>query len=96
MDATKVGIWVYRRDDAERLTAAARTAIDRLFKPDLEGASVSARADHVTVQVVRGALEDPTSILYVEGRGTFEVLRVEAWPGARALLVLRAWPSRGA
>jgi hypothetical protein len=89
-----IGLWEYPRDNDDGLRAAARVALDRLIEPDMDAVMVSARADHVTVQIVRGKLEHPRSILYVEQRGTFEIIRTELWPGARALLVLRAWPSR--
>lgn len=91
-----IGLWEYPGDDADGLRDAARIALDRLFPPDLDGVIVSARADSITVQVVRGELGDPAAILYVENRGTFEILRVEERPGARTLLVLRAWPARSA
>jgi hypothetical protein len=39
-------------------------------------------------------MEHVEMLLYVRGRGAFEVLRLEAWPERREMLVLRAWPSR--
>jgi hypothetical protein len=72
--------------------------LDRLEEPQLEVEVLSSRGDHLTVQVVKGAIEDPTAILYVERRGEFEIVRVEPWPAAsgppRVLLTLRAWPAR--
>jgi hypothetical protein len=50
----KVALWEYARDEGHR--AAARVALDRLFKPDLEAAIVSARAHDVTLKIVRGKL----------------------------------------
>jgi hypothetical protein len=89
-----VGLWEYPRDDAGALRDAARVALDRLFPPDLEGVLVPARADNVTVQVVRGEIESAQSILYVQNRGMQEILRVERWPGPSTLLVLKAWLAR--
>ena len=43
---------------------------------------------------------DQDTTLYVGGRGTFELVRVERWPAVagqkrpRVLLKLKAWPSR--
>jgi hypothetical protein len=89
-----IGLWVYDREDSERILASAVIAQDLVTAPDLEALLVSARGDHITVQVVAGQLEDPRAILYVEQRGTFEIFRTEMWPGGRSLLVLRAWPAR--
>ena len=88
---TRIAVWEYARNDEDALAAADAVARDRLRAPDLEVLLVSARAGHLTVQVVRGQLRDPAAILYVGGSGTFEVVRIEPWPGARLLLVLRAW-----
>lgn len=94
----RVGVWLYERDDDESRRGAAIVAMERLEEPQLEVEVLATRGDHVTVQVVRGALEDPTAILYVERRGEYELVRVERWPAAsgppRVLLTLRAWPSR--
>ncbi len=89
--SAKVLVWEYAREDVESLGTAAAVARDRLAEPDLEVLVVSARDDHMTVQVVRGKLDDPASIVFVEQGGAFEVVRVESWPGSRTLLVLRAW-----
>ena len=91
---TRIAVWEYARDDEDALAAAAEVARGRLREPDLEVLLVSARAGHLTVQIVRGELRDPAAVLQVDGRGTFEVVRVEPWPGARLLLVLRAWARR--
>lgn len=87
-----LGVWEYERGE-EALRAAAIIAMDRLQPPDFHVEVVSSRGDHLTVQLASGALTDPAAILYVETRGTFEIMRVEPWPG-RVLLVLRAWPNR--
>ena len=50
--------------------------------------------DTITVQVVEGrAPLGPDELLYVGGRGAFEVARREDWDG-RVLLTLAAWPRR--
>lgn len=90
-----VGIWEYDRDDAVGVGAAAAVAQDRLVPPDMDAEVVSSRADVVTVQLARGQVRDPASVLYVERRGTFTLWRLEPWPGGRTLLVLRGWPTRG-
>ena len=89
------GVWLRERgDDGGRGEAA--TAEGARGAPQLEVEVLSSRGDHLTVQVVRGVLEDPTAILHVEQRGDFELVRVERWPAAagppRVLLTLRAWP----
>jgi hypothetical protein len=89
-----LGVWEYDRDD-EALGAAATISMDQLEPPDFHVEEVSSRGDHLTVQITSGALTDPAAILYVETRGTFEIVRVEPWPDRRVMLVLRAWPSRG-
>jgi hypothetical protein len=92
------GVWLYDRDDDASRRGAAIVAMDRLEEPQLDVEVLATRGDHLTVQVVRGALEDPTAILYVEQRGEFELVRVERWPAVggppRVLLTLRAWPQR--
>jgi len=52
--------------------------MDRLEEPQLEFEVLSNRGDHLTVQLVRGVLDDPTAILYVERWGEFELVRVVA------------------
>jgi hypothetical protein len=88
-----MGAWEYDRDD-DALRAAAIIAMDRLAPPDFHVEVVSSRGDHLTVQIASGSLTDPAAILYVEGRGTFEIVRVEPWPDRRVMLVLRACPNR--
>jgi hypothetical protein len=89
-----LGVWEYERDD-DALKTAAIIAMDRLAPPDFYVEVVASRGDHLTGQIAAGSLTDPAAILYVEGRGTFEILRVEPWPDRRVMLVLRAWPNRG-
>jgi hypothetical protein len=90
-------VWTFDRDVGPDV--AARVALEQLEVPDLEVVLVSARGDVVTVQVVDGVVSDPADVMYVSGRGLYEVLRSEAWPPAapgdapRVLLTLKAWPS---
>jgi len=88
-----LGVWEYDRDD-DALGAAAVISMDQLAPPDFHVEVVSSRGDHLTVQIASGALTNPTAILYVETKGSFEILRVEPWPNGRVILVLRAWPNR--
>jgi hypothetical protein len=63
--------------------------------PDLELRLLSSTGDTITVQVVDGVVPaDRAALLYVAGRGAYEVLRRETWPGPRVLLTLAAWPRR--
>jgi hypothetical protein len=89
-----LGVWEYDRDD-DAVRAAAIISMDQLEPPDFHVEVISSRGDHLTVQIASGVLTDPAATLYVETRGTFEILRVEPWPSGRLILVLRAWPSRG-
>jgi hypothetical protein len=86
-DASSVAAWVFDREDPD----AGLVAGDEQAEPELELATVSERGDVVTMQVTRGELRDPRSLLQVEGRGLFEILRIEPWPGRRTLLVLKRW-----
>jgi hypothetical protein len=87
-------IWEFPRGfDLAKIT---QIAIDALSPPDLRAHLVSSRGDILTVQVADGTPPtDPEMRLYVGGRGAFEAIRTERWPGERVLLVLRAWPQRG-
>lgn len=90
-------VWTFDRDVGPDV--AARVALDQLEIPDLEVVLVSARRDVITVQVVDGGVSDAADVLYVSGRGLYEVLRSETWPPAaagddpRVLLTLKAWPN---
>ncbi len=89
-------VWTFDRDITPDV---ASRALEQRDVPDLEVVLVSARGDVVTVQVVDGAIGDPDDILYVAGRGLYELLRSETWPPAtaggapRVLLTLKAWPN---
>jgi hypothetical protein len=77
------------------LGAMVEVATERLTPPDLRAHLVSSRGDVLTVQLAEGRrTEHVEMLLHVRGRGAFEVLRREAWPERRELLVLRAWPNR--
>lgn len=86
------GVWLRERGDHGARGEAATAA----GAPQLEVEVLSSRGDHLTVQVVRGVLEDPAAVLHVELHGDFELVRVERWPAPagppRVLLTLRAWP----
>lgn len=85
--------WIFPRGfDPESVALIAR---EGRTPADLRGRLVSTRDDVLTLQLVAG--KPPTAsefLLHVGGRGAFEILRAEEWPGGRVLLTLRAW--RGA
>jgi hypothetical protein len=73
------------------LAKIAGVADERLTPPDLRGVLVSSRGEILTLQVFEGqAPADPEFQLWVRGRGPYQVLRREAWPDGRELVVLRA------
>jgi hypothetical protein len=64
-----------------------------LKPPDLELVFLSSTGDTITVRVIKGMVPaDPRALLYVRGRGAYEVLRSEVWPKNRVQLTLAAWP----
>jgi hypothetical protein len=76
---------------------AAREAVvvapGELKPPDLQLWLLSSTGDTITVQVLRGTVPvDPRALLYVRGRGAYEVLWSEVWPKRRVQLTLAAWP----
>jgi hypothetical protein len=72
----------------------ARAALDGA-PAQLEVTLLASTGDTITVQVVAGAPPlEPGALVYVEGRGAFELFRREPWPRGRVLLKLRAWPAR--
>src|SRR5512141_2301378 len=92
-----LAVWEFDREIGVEL--ATQTALDQLEPPDLEVVLLAERRDAITVQIVEGVVSDSDSVLYVAGRGLYEVLRSEAWPpvveggGPRVLLTLKAWPN---
>ncbi len=84
--------WEHRGDVT--LTEAALVAAGRLEPPTLRVEVVGVLGEYVTVLVLGGALADPASLLYVEGRGAYEVVSVEPWPDTGRFLVLRPWARR--
>jgi hypothetical protein len=90
-------VWAFDRGIGPDVVA--RVSPDQLEVPDLEVVLVSTRGDVIAVQVVDGGISDPSDVLYVSGRGLYEMLRTETWPPAtedgspRVLLTLKAWPS---
>lgn len=79
-----------------------RATQDGTREPSFRAVIVSSTGATVGLQVVGDDLPsgDQHTILYVCGRGTFELVRVERWPAVpgqkrpRVLLKLKAWPSR--
>jgi hypothetical protein len=70
-------------------------AQDQRTPADARAKLVSSRGDIITVQLVDGRLTEHVDLrVYVRGRGAFEVLRREVWPGGRVLVTLSAWPAR--
>ena len=70
--------------------------LDHIERPDLRVLVMSSTGDTITVEVANGVLSDLDSLLYVERRGFFEVMRTErrfTSGGARESLALRAFPS---
>jgi hypothetical protein len=66
---------------------------ERLTEPDVRAHLVSSRGDVLTLQIARGRVTTHVPmLLFVAGRGAFELLRREVWPGPRELLTLRALP----
>ncbi len=84
-------VWEYDRG-GEALASADFVAFSRLEPPDFRVERLSSLGEYVTFEITSGALRDPSSILYVENHGTFEIARVEPWPDSGRFLVLRAWP----
>jgi hypothetical protein len=94
MQADRIAIWEFPSGaDGEVM---ASIVAERRDEPDAVGVVVSARGPVVTLQVVEGAIVNPRSTLFVEGRGGHVLERREAWPPAapgsapRELLVLRS------
>jgi hypothetical protein len=88
-----LGLWEFPASFP--LAKITEIAHGRLAPPDARAVLVSSRGDVITVQLVEGRLtEGGDFLVYVGGRGAFEVIRREAWPGGRALVILKAWPSR--
>lgn len=89
-----LAVWEFPR--TLDVAAMVEIAQDELEQPDLHLQLLSSTGDTVTVQVVDGVAPlDPEAVLYVQGRGPFEIARRETWPGGRVLLTLAAWPRRG-
>jgi hypothetical protein len=87
-DEGLVDVWEFERDVAPGL--ATRCALGRVEPPDMKVLVTSSTGDTITVHVQQGALIDPTSLLYVERRGLFEIVRVER----QKYLLLRATLAR--
>ena len=91
-------VWEAREgEDLEDLACAAR---ERTRAPDFRCVVLSSTGDTLGVQVVGDDLPSgDAKVLYVAGRGEFELVRVERWPPTagtkkpRVLLKLRASPT---
>lgn len=92
-----LAIWEFPPDADPDVMASM--ALEREDEPDARGLVVSSRGGVLTVQLVEGAVVDPRSALYVEGRGGHVLERREEWPPAqpggapRELLILRGPPA---
>lgn len=86
-------VWEYERRD-KTLRGARLVAIGGLRPHGFSVELLSTKGEHVTVQIMHGALVDSASILFVESHGTFEILAVEPWPESGRFLTLRPWPAR--
>jgi hypothetical protein len=95
-----VNVWEAERD--EDMAELTRATQDGTREPSFRAVVISSTGDTVGLQVVGNDLPGggQDTILYVGGRGTFELVRVERWPPTpgtkqpRVLLKLKAWPSR--
>jgi hypothetical protein len=91
-------VWEFARDD--HLGHVAQSAMDGTVPPSFHGEVVASTGDTITLRVVSGTpSRNPRLMVYVERRGTFELVRREEWPPAddgrpRVQLTLRAWPNR--
>ncbi len=94
-----VDVWEADHDqDLDGLTSAAAT---RTREPSFSCVVLSSTGDTLGLQIVGDRFPSgDANIVYVGGRGTFELVRVERWPPTtgtkkpRVLLKLRAWPRR--
>ena len=95
-----VNVWEADRDgDMAELTRATQ---DGTRERSFRAVVISSTGHTLGLQVVGNDLPggDQDTTLYVGGRGTFELVRVERWPAVagqkrpRVLLKLKAWPSR--
>ena len=92
-----VEVWEPGGDqDPDQLT---RAALDRTHEPSFSCVVLSSTGDTLGLQIVGDRLPSGDArFVYVGGRGTFELVRVERWPPTpgtkkpRVLLKLRAWP----
>jgi hypothetical protein len=80
--------WEYRRGQVT-VTEAALVAAGRLEPPTFHVELVDDRGEYVTALVVSGQLSDPDALVYVDGLGLLEVVRVDPWADTGRFLVLR-------
>jgi len=99
MDA--VDVWEAERD--EDLAGLTEPFQDGTREPSFRAFILSSAGDTLGLQVIGADLPSgEAKVLYVAGRGSFELVRVERWPPTpgekrpRVLLKLRAWPAAAA
>ncbi len=99
MTAEPVVVWEAREGEGlEQLTLAAQ---DRTRDPAFRCVVLSSTGDTLGLQVLGDNMPSgDATVVYVAGRGAFELVRVERWPPPpgekkpRVLLKLKAWPAR--
>jgi hypothetical protein len=85
--------WTFDRDAWSTLRITVY--LDGIEPPELALRLLRSTGDTIAVEVVEGRVPlGPDELLYVGGRGAYEVARREEWPGGRVLLTLAAWPGR--
>jgi hypothetical protein len=76
-----VDVWEAHEDEA--LDALTRVAQDRTREPTFRCTVLSSTGDALGLQVLGDDLPSgDAKVVYVEGRGAFELVRVERWPPA--------------
>ncbi len=69
--------------------AAALIAAGELEPPNLRVEIVGRRDVYATVLILSGKLRDPSSFLFIEHYGAFEIIHVESWSPSGRFLVVR-------
>lgn len=91
---------VWEADKAIDLADWTIGVVSGLLRPSFQAVVLSAKEDLLSLQVSGPRLPagERSALFHVAGRGTFELVRLERWPAARAgggervLLTLRSWP----
>lgn len=87
-----LAVWLHPAD--ADVGVMARAALDMTEVPDLQARFIASTGDTITLQLVDGRAPLGHELLYVQGRGAYELVRVERWPAGQVLLGLAAWPRR--